>query len=71
MFKIVLLAGALLTAQNSPRVAILEQAGWAAIKAGQPQVAMESFSEAIKLDPKNALRRLGAGIARISGAARL
>ncbi|MBM3808436.1 MAG: hypothetical protein FJW22_09610, partial [Acidimicrobiia bacterium] len=63
MFKIVLLAGALLTAQNSPRVAILEQAGWAAIKAGQPQVAMESFSEAIKLDPKNALRRLGAGIA--------
>ena len=49
--------------QNSPRVAILEQDGWAAIKAGKGPAATEAFREAIKLDPKNASLRLGAGTA--------
>lgn len=49
--------------QNSPRVAILEQEGWAAIKAGKGPAAMDAFREAIKLDPKNAWLRLGAGTA--------
>lgn len=61
----VLLAGTTLHAaiQNSPRVAILEHDGWAAIKAGQGPAATEAFREAIKLDPKNAWLRLGAGTA--------
>ena len=61
----VILAGATLLAgdQNSPRVATLEQAGWAAIKAGKGPAATEAFREAIKLDPKNASLRLGAGTA--------
>jgi thioredoxin-like negative regulator of GroEL len=67
----VILAGMLLSAgsitlagsQNSPRVAILEQDGWAAIKAGKGSAATEAFREAIKLDPKNAWLRLGAGTA--------
>ncbi len=49
--------------QNSPRVAILEQDGWAAIKAGKGPAATEAFREAIRLDPKNASLRLGAGTA--------
>jgi tetratricopeptide (TPR) repeat protein len=49
--------------QNSPRVAILEQDGWAAIRAGNGQVAVEAFRAAITLDPKNASLRLGAGTA--------
>jgi tetratricopeptide (TPR) repeat protein len=61
--KPLLLALAVLAAQNSPRVAMLEQAGWDAIKANQLQVAADVFREAISLDPKNAALRVGAGIA--------
>ena len=63
MFRVLLLSGALLLSQNSPRVAILEQDGWAAIKDGKGPAATEAFREAIKLDPKNAWLRLGAGTA--------
>jgi len=61
--KPLLLALAVLAAQNSPRVAMLEQAGWDALKANQPQIAAEVFREAISLDPKNAALRVGAGMA--------
>src|SRR5688572_10032597 len=61
--KPLLLAIALLTAQNSPRVAMLEQAGWEAIKGNRLQVAADAFREAISLDPKNAALRVGAGMA--------
>jgi tetratricopeptide (TPR) repeat protein len=63
MFDVLLLTGTLLLTQNSPRVAILEQDGWAAIKAGKGPAASEAFREAIKLDPRNASLRLGAGTA--------
>lgn len=63
MFRVVLLVGALMAAQNSPKVGLLEQDGWAAIKAGNHQAALTAFREAIKLDPKNAWLRLGAGTA--------
>lgn len=49
--------------QNSPRVGLLEQAGWAAIKAGDHKAAVESFVEAAKLDPKNADLWFAAGVA--------
>ena len=49
--------------QNSPRVGMLEQAGWAAIKAGNVKAAADAFGEATKLDPKNAMLWLGAGTA--------
>ena len=55
-----LLAG---SAQNSPRVAMLEQAGWDAIKRNDLPVATATFKEAIALDPKNASLRVGAGMA--------
>ena len=42
---------------------MLEQDGWAAIKAGNPKAATDAFSEATKLDPKNASLWLGAGTA--------
>ena len=62
--KFVVLAIVLLTtAQNSPRVAMLEQAGWEAIKAGRAAAAAGAFTEAIALDPKNASLRAGAGMA--------
>lgn len=63
MFNAFILIGALLLSQNSPRVAILEQDGWAAVKAGKSQVAIDAFREAIRLDPKNAWLYLGAGTA--------
>src|SRR5690349_23413443 len=62
MFKIAVVAGALLIAQNSPRVGMLEQAGWAAIKAGDHKAAAEAFAEATKLEPRNAELWLGAGV---------
>src|SRR3712207_4975451 len=62
MFKALVLAALVLT-QNSPRVSMLEQQGWAAIKAGKPADAVELFREAIRLDPRNASLRLGAGTA--------
>lgn len=59
-----ILAGTTLVAgQNSPRVGMLEQEGWAAIKAGRADAASRLFADAIALDPKNAWLRLGAGIA--------
>ena len=61
--KPLLLALAVLAAQNSPRVAMLEQAGWEALKANRLQVAADAFREAIALDPKNAALRVGAGVA--------
>ena len=63
--KPLLVAMALLAAQNSPRVAMLEQAGWDAIKSNQLQVAADAFREAIALDPKNAALRLGAGMTAV------
>ena len=53
----------LIGSQNSPRVGMLEQVGWAAIKAGNHKAAAEAFVEAAKLDPKNAQLWLGAGFA--------
>lgn len=47
--------------QNSPRVGMLEQDGWAAIKAGNLPAADAAFREAVALDPKNAWLQLGAG----------
>jgi hypothetical protein len=58
-----ILAGVVLAAQSSPRAAILEQAGWDALTAGKAADAVDAFREAIKLDPKNAMLRLGAGTA--------
>jgi tetratricopeptide (TPR) repeat protein len=49
--------------QNSPRSGMLEQAGWAAINAGDFKAATGAFTEATKLDPKNATLWLGAGLA--------
>ena len=61
--KPLLLALAVLAAQNSPRVAMLEQAGWDALKANRLQIAADAFREAMALDPKNAALRVGAGMA--------
>ena len=55
----VLLAGT----QSSPRVGMLEQEGWRAIKAGNFKAAVDAFGEATKLEPKNATLWLGAGTA--------
>lgn len=63
MFKVLVLVTALMLGQNSPRVGMLEQDGWAAIKANDAPRAARLFNEAITLDPKNAQLRLGAGIA--------
>jgi tetratricopeptide (TPR) repeat protein len=63
MTPLILFLALLGAAQNSPRVAMLEQAGWDAIKAGQPAVAADAFKDAIALDPRNALLRAGAGMA--------
>src|SRR5262245_26574946 len=59
----VIVATSTLAAQNSPRVTLLDQQGWAAIKDGKPAVAIDLFREAIKIDPKNAWLYLGAGTA--------
>ena len=63
MFKAVILAGAMLITQGSPRVGMLEQAGWRAIDAGNFKAAVDAFAEATKLEPKNAALWLGAGTA--------
>ncbi len=59
------LAGSVMPAgsQNSPRVSLLEQAGWTAIRASNFKAAVDAFAEAAKLDPKNAMLWLGAGTA--------
>jgi tetratricopeptide (TPR) repeat protein len=49
--------------QNSPRVGMLEQAGWRAIAEGNFRAATGAFTEAARLDPKNAMLWLGAGTA--------
>ena len=49
--------------QSSPRAGMLEQAGWNAIRSGDFKTATDAFSEAAKLDPKNAMLWLGAGTA--------
>lgn len=61
----IMLAGVTVLAgeQNSPKVGLLEQEGWAAIKDGNHLAALAAFREGIKLDPKNAWLRLGAGTA--------
>lgn len=55
--------GARARAQIDPRAAFLEKAGWDAIAAGQPQVAAESFRQALTSDPKNARLHMGAAMA--------
>lgn len=63
-FVVVTLAlGSVAAAQSSPKAAMLEQAGWAAIKSGDAQAAADAFRDAIALDPKNAWLHLGAGTA--------
>lgn len=61
----VMLAGSVTPAasQNGPRVNLLEQAGWTAIRASNFKAAVDAFTEAAKLDPKNAMLWLGAGTA--------
>jgi tetratricopeptide (TPR) repeat protein len=49
--------------QSSPRVGMLEQEGWRAIKAGNYKAAVDAFGEATRLEPKNAELWLGAGTA--------
>src|SRR5215204_5422559 len=63
MFNAVVFAAALLIAQSSPRVGMLEQEGWRAIRAGNYKAAADAFAAATKLEPKNAELWLGAGIA--------
>lgn len=53
----------LVGAQSSPRAAMLEQDGWAAIKAGDAVRAGQLFREAATLDSKNAALRFGVGLA--------
>ena len=61
--KLAALLLVLAVAQNSPRVAMLEQAGWEALDANRLPLATSIFKEAISLDPKNAALRYGAGLA--------
>ena len=49
--------------QPSPKAAMLEQAGWAALDAGQVQAAADAFRDALALDAKNPRLHLGAGVA--------
>jgi tetratricopeptide (TPR) repeat protein len=50
-------------AQSDPKTALLEQAGWDALRAGQPHVAAAAFAEALSREPRNARFLLGAGTA--------
>jgi tetratricopeptide (TPR) repeat protein len=50
-------------AQNSPRAGMLEQDGFAAIRAGRAQEAADAFKAAIALDVKNPRLHFGAGLA--------
>ncbi len=62
LVAVLLLSGSAF-AQSSPKAGILEQDGFAAIKAGRAQDAADAFKAAITLDPKNARLHLGAGLA--------
>jgi len=46
-------------AQTTPHSALLEQAAWKALEAGQPETAAAAFREALTSDPKNARLHLG------------
>ena len=48
-------------AQGDPKTATLEQTGWDALRAGQPEVAAEAFRDAIAREPRNPRFHLGAG----------
>ena len=55
----------LVSGQSSPKAAMLEQDGVAALNAGKAQAALDAFSEAIKLSPKNPNLWLGQGFALV------
>jgi tetratricopeptide (TPR) repeat protein len=59
---IIVLIASTAGAQTSPKAALLEQAGWAALEARDLPAAAEAFRQAIALDAKNARLRLGAGM---------
>jgi len=50
-------------AQINPHTALLEQAGWKALDAGQPEPAATAFRDALAEDPKNPRLHLGAAVA--------
>lgn len=50
-------------AQVDPKAALLERDGFRLLEAGDARRAAETFREALKADPRNALLHLGAGIA--------
>lgn len=50
-------------AQINPRAALLEQAGWKALDAGQAEAAERAFREALVEDPKSPRLHLGAAVA--------
>lgn len=52
-------------AQSSPKAALLEQAGWQALSAGQVRTAADAFRQAAEADPKSARIRLGVGMAAL------
>ena len=58
-------ASVLVSAQSSPKSAMLEQAGWEALDAGNAQAAADAFREAAKLDLKSGRIRLGLGLAAV------
>jgi tetratricopeptide (TPR) repeat protein len=51
------------SAQIDPRTAMLEQAGFDALNAGQIDRAVAAFTDALTSDPKNAQLHLGMGVA--------
>jgi tetratricopeptide (TPR) repeat protein len=57
------LVGASTAAQIDPKTALLERAGWDALKAGNASMAADAFRGAIAGDPKNPRLHLGAGVA--------
>jgi tetratricopeptide (TPR) repeat protein len=52
-----------ISAQIDPKTALLEKAGFDALRAGDAQAAAAAFDEALLGDPKNARLHLGAGVA--------
>ena len=61
LFSVCLAAAA--SAQIDPKTAMLEQAGFEALNAGQPARAAAVFRQALAVDPKNAQLHYGAGVA--------
>jgi len=51
------------SAQVDPKTALLEKAGWDALRAGQARAAADDFRQALDADPQNARLLLGAGTA--------